>query len=178
MHDSAGPRSDPQSSESPTPTFEVAPIGEAAIPLDCGDILADADVADLGHETYDRDIHLSIDAGRIAVDMTSVARLQAGTLSCVWSARYGDTDFHAEISLWISPSEAGALDPSTEPSSRDTFAPLDGDPNTLIACYESFAASSDDPTLFNGCDVVQLIDGYRVELATDALRAAAGRDQS
>lgn len=170
----------PSSSPSvlPSPTPETAPVGEAAIPLGCSDILADADVADLGHDSYDRDIHLAIDEDRIVVDMTAVVALEAGTLHCVWAARYGATDFHAQISLRISPSTSTALDPATEESSVDVFTPVDGDPNTLIACYESFEASSDDPTLFNGCEVIKLTAGYRVELETSALKAAAGRDQT
>jgi hypothetical protein len=174
--------SDPTTTSSPTPSettpaIEVAPLGEAAIPLGCADILDTADVASLGAD-FDEELVLAIDENRIVIRMDAVAALQSGALHCIWAARYGSTDFHAQIELRISPSTSTTLDPTAEQSYADAFAPLDGDPTTLIACGESFIASSDDPTLYNGCDVVQLRDGYRIELTTNALEAVAGRDQT
>ncbi|AYF96820.1 hypothetical protein D7I47_00155 [Protaetiibacter intestinalis] len=126
----------------------------------------------------DDPIALAVDENRMVVQMDAVAALQAGALHCIWASRYGATDFHAEIELWITPSVATTVDPAAEHSDADAFAPLDGDPSTLIACYESYGGISGDSELFNNCDVVQLRDGYRIDLTTTSLVAVAGRDQT
>jgi hypothetical protein len=174
----AAPQPDPTAgpSDSPTPTAEVAAVGEAAIPLGCSDLLAVADVADLGPD-FDEPLSLAVDEGRIAVDL-SVAELQLGALRCAWAARYGASDLHPVIELTIAPSTVTELTPGDEESFSGEFAPVDGMADTLIACAESFVASSDDPTLFNQCDIAQLRTGYRIDLHLTALRASEGTDSS
>jgi hypothetical protein len=171
------PSSHPTGTPSGTPSgeAEIAPVGESAIPLGCSDILAIEDVADLGAES-DQDLSLAIHEDRIAVDMT-VADLQLGALRCVWAARYGSTDFHAEIRLRIAPTTMTELVPTDEETHGGPPAAVDGDASALIVCDDSFQAS-DDPALYNVCRVVQLRGGYRIELETSGLRAAEGQDPS
>jgi len=171
------PPPDPTStpSESPTPTVEVAPLGEAAIPLGCSDLLAVTEVANLGPD-YDEDLSLAIDESRIAVDMT-VAELQRGTLRCIWASRYGSTDFHAAIELRVTPSTATQLVPADEQSYAGEFVAVEGDPTTLYVCSDGFQAD-ESPAMYNSCDVVQLRAGYRVELSTSGLKSSGNPDPS
>jgi hypothetical protein len=173
----APPEPDPttEPSGTPTPEVEVAPVGEAAIPLGCSDILAVEDVAHLGADV-DEQLSLAIHENRIKVDM-SVAELQLGTLRCIWAARYGSTDFHAVIDLRVAPTTATELVPAEEESYAGVPVAVDGDPATLLACGESFQAD-ESPALYNGCDVTQLRAGYRIDFETSGLKAAAGRDPS
>jgi hypothetical protein len=153
----------------------VAPVGEAAIPLGCADLLAATDLADRG-PAYDEPITVAIDENHVAVDL-SVSRLQLGALHCVWASRYGASDFHAHVELWVAPSAATSLDPAAEQTDGGpSFAPIAGSPDALIACADSFVASSDDPTLYNSCEAVELRRGYRIEFAATGLTAAAGQD--
>jgi hypothetical protein len=157
----------------PTPTVEVARVGEAAIPLGCSDLLAEAEVANLGAD-FDEDLSLAISESRIAVDM-SVSELQQGTLRCIWAARYGSTDFHAVVEVEVTPSTATEPVAPEVQYSAGPFVPLDGDVTTLYSCSDGFQAD-ESPTLYNSCDVVQLRAGYQIDLATSGLKASAGQD--
>jgi uncharacterized protein YodC (DUF2158 family) len=169
------PTNTPTETPTPTPTVEVAPVGEAAIPLGCSDLLAVADVANLGAD-FDEKLSLAIDENRIAVDM-SVSELQQGALRCIWAARYGSTDFHAIVEVTVAPSAATELVPPDVQYSASPFVPLEGDAATLYSCSDSFQAD-ESSALYNSCDVVQLRAGYRIELATSGLKASAGQDSS
>jgi hypothetical protein len=169
----SGPSNTP--SEPSTPVVEVAPVGEAAIPLGCADLLEVADVAGLGTGFEGRLLDVAIDENRIAIDL-SVSRLQLGDLHCVWADRYGASDFNSYVELWIGPSTATLLDPAAEQGWSGPLTPIPGYADALIACSEGSITSSDDPTLYNSCEVVDLRGGYRIELDTVGLRAAPGQD--
>jgi hypothetical protein len=171
----ADPTVAPSETSTPTPVAVVAPVGESALPLGCADLLASADVAELGAE-FDDDLSLSIDENRIVVSM-GVRELQLGTLQCIWAARYGSTDFHASVEVTVAPSTATTLDPTAEQSHAGEFTAVDGEPSMLVACSDGYQAD-ETATLYLNCDVIQLHRGYRIELRSSGLRAPASQDAS
>lgn len=158
-----------------SPTTEFAPAGTSALPLGCADLLDVTDLIAVGPDS-DEPISVAVDESRIEVGMR-IAELQRGTLHCVWASRYGASDFHAQIDLTVAPAPATALDPATEDSHHGAYAALDGDAASLVACTDSFPAD-ESAALYNGCDLVRLVGGYRIELGIMGLKAAAGRDTS
>jgi hypothetical protein len=174
---SSGSTPDPTSPAAATDSAEVVPVGSSTIPLDCADLLDGSAVADLGPDD-DEPIEPAIDASTIVVAMSDVAALQAGQLHCIWAARYGATDFHAQIEVRISPTDATTLDPGNEESYGDEpLAPFGSDPATLLWCSEPFAPT-EDSAQFNTCEVVQLRRGYRITIEAIGLEAGPGRDSS
>jgi len=144
------------------PSIEYAPVGSAAIPVGCAELLSVADVASISPagEPPMADV---IDENRIAQDM-SVAQLQAGSLRCIWSNNYGGTDFNRTVRLTVSPSTATTLDPATEPENYfGSWSDAGEEQPTLISCQEGGG--------LGGCLFVQLRAGYRIDLSIDGVDA-------
>lgn len=164
------PTHTPQPDPTPTPTPEVAPLGSSALPLGCADLVDPSSLASMAPPSEPAVVAV-VDERRIEQDMRSVAERQAGVLRCAWSNNYGGTDFSRHVRLTVAPTTASSLDPSAEPiNSVNGWAEIAGDDPTLGDC--SAGSDSGSGELFGSCVIIQLRDGYRIDLTVVGMPAA------
>lgn len=163
------PTQTPQSDPTPTPTPEVAPLGSSALPLGCADLVHLSSLESMAPSSGPAIVSV-VDERRIEQDVRSVAQLQAGVLSCVWSNNYGGTDFSRYVRLDVAASAATSLDASAEQGSLYPWIEIPGDHPTLANCDAGSDAGAGE--LFGHCDMIQLRDGYRIDLIVSGMPAA------
>lgn len=150
----ATPTPAPSSTPTPQPTADAV-VGKSALPLGCADLLTTADLAGLV------EVKIVVDETHLVQSAEEAARAQAGQLLCGWGdAEFRGTGWSDQLELRILPTADTSIPESDD--SGDRLVPVEAAvPTSVGRCSSDGAHAS--------CRMIQLRDGYRVELQLSAM---------